>query len=152
MNFKRVLSFLIFLTLFYSCSRESVEDSIDLKINSKILQVEIAATDTKRAQGLMNRDSLGKNNGMIFVFDKERAVSFWMKNTLIPLSIAYIDKKGVILEIYSMKPLSTEPIQSKRSSILYALEVNEGYFKDNGIKVGDRVELETLYNYLKSSI
>lgn len=142
-----IFSLLIILSL-YSCHNP---DIIDLSIGPNILKIEVAATDIQRSTGLMNRDSLDENRGMIFVFEKEQSVSFWMKNTRIPLSVAYISKEGKILEIYNMKAQSLEPVPSKRSSILYALEVNKGYFEHHEIKVGDIIDLDNVNDYLNSS-
>lgn len=142
-----IFSLLILLSI-YSCSSP---DIIDLSIGSNILKIEVAATDIQRSTGLMNRDILDENRGMIFVFEKEQSVSFWMKNTRIPLSVAYINKEGKILEIYNMKPQSLEPVPSKRSSILYALEVNKGYFELHDIKEGDSIDLDNVHDYLNSS-
>src|SRR5215210_2053596 len=104
------------------------------------VEVEIADDDAERQRGLMERTALAENAGMLFVFDREQALSFWMRNTLIPLSIAYIDSEGRIVDIQDMQPLdetshpSAEPAQ-------YALEVNQGFFAERGIEVGDEVEL-----------
>ncbi len=146
MNYKFIIIFFVLVTL--SCNSQ---EYVDLIIDNSLLNIEIADSDEERSKGLMFRESLDENSGMLFVFDVERPVSFWMKNTLIPLSIAYIDKRGKILEIYDLEPLSTEPKASKRSSILYALEVNQGYFENNNITVGDYIKLDTVMVYLKSS-
>lgn len=146
MNFR--YSVCLFALVVVSCS--SV-DKVDLKVGSNVLRTEVVYKPEDRQKGLMNREILGENEGMIFVFEKEDKVSFWMKNTSIPLSIAYINKQGKILEIYDLKPFSLEAVQSKRSSILYALEVNRGYFSKNDISVGDIIDLEAVLNYLKSS-
>lgn len=112
----------------------------------KHLTVEVAKSFSDRNKGLMNRTELGKNSGMLFVFETPRKLSFWMKDTYIPLSIAYFDKNRVLKEIYHMKPQSMmEKNQDLRSypsqnPCLYALEVNRGWFKENGIKVGDKFE------------
>ena len=104
------------------------------------VEVEIADDDAERQRGLMERTALAENAGMLFVFEGEQALSFWMRNTLIPLSIAYIDAEGRIVDIQDMQPLdetshpSAEPAQ-------YALEVNQGFFAERGIEVGDEVEL-----------
>jgi uncharacterized protein len=97
---------------------------------------EIADTQHTRTYGLMNRKSLAKNSGMLFVFNTEKYLSFWMKNTYIPLSIAYIDKKGVIRDIQHMKPLDTSVTYPSKYPVKYALEVNRGWFKKNNIKPG----------------
>lgn len=146
MRFKLLV--IILLISLFSCTSENL---VEVSIGSNKLFIEIASTDIERQVGLMNRESLGDDMGMLFIFDKEQSVSFWMKNTLIPLSIAYINKYGKILEIYDMKPQSLEPVPSKRSSVLYALEVNKGYFDSKGIKVGDTLELSNVKSYLNSS-
>lgn len=124
---------------------------LELPVGDKIIAVELAITDAERQTGLMNRDEMPENHGMLFLFEKEQRLSFWMKNTRIPLSIAYIDKKGKILEIYDMEPYSLESVSSKRSSIKYALEVNKGYFSELGVGVGDYIGLKELEDYLNSS-
>ena len=97
---------------------------------------EIASTEEERAQGLMFRKELAGGEGMLFVFDRDQLMNFWMKNTLIPLSIAYISSEGRILEIHSMKPHSESPVRSSRSA-RYALEVPEGWFASVNVKPGD---------------
>jgi uncharacterized membrane protein (UPF0127 family) len=109
------------------------------------ISVEIAIDEEQRAQGLMNRTSLEDGNGMIFVFDRDQVMSFWMKNTLIPLSIAFIASDGRILEIHDMKPLDLNSTRSNRSA-RYALEVPQGWFSRAGISVGDRLRLDALLN------
>lgn len=77
---------------------------------------------------------------MLFVFDDDQYLSFWMKNTSIPLSIAFLDKNGIVTDIYSMKPFSLEPVVSSRKC-RYAIEVNDGFFEECGLKIGDRIEI-----------
>ncbi|MDA3811450.1 MAG: DUF192 domain-containing protein [Spirochaetaceae bacterium] len=134
----RKFSLLILLTiiLFVSCNAKG--NSVELQIADKTIQVEIADTNQLRSLGLMNRETLEKNKGMLFIFENERKLSFWMKNTRIPLSIAYIAKNGEIKEIYDMYPLDETAVKSTRS-VLYALEMNQGWFKENNIHVGDRI-------------
>ena len=106
------------------------------------VRVEIADGFFERQRGLMDRTALGEDRGMLFVFRREQPLSFWMKNTLIPLSIAYIDSKGRITDILDMKPLDDEPPHYVSSEpVLYALEVNQGFFDEHGVKVGDHAEL-----------
>lgn len=88
----------------------------------------------------MFREELGPDQGMLFVYDSPRRMSFWMRNTVIPLSIAYIDEQGIITQIEDMEPLSEESVPS-RLPVQYALEVNQGRFEELGIRPGDRVEL-----------
>ncbi len=106
------------------------------------VRVEIADDDPERARGLMHRTALAENRGMLFVFPREERLSFWMKNTLIPLSVAFIDSEGRIVDIQDMKPLDDDPpsyVSARPAQ--YALEVNQGFFEERGVEVGDRAEL-----------
>ena len=116
---------------------------IDASGGEKVkVRVEVADDVFERARGLMYRKALGVNRGMLFVYPEEQRLSFWMKNTLIPLSIAYIDSKKRIVDIQDMKPLDDEPPSYVSADpAQYALEVNRGFFEERGVKVGDRVEL-----------
>ena len=106
------------------------------------VRVEIADDDFERARGLMYRTALAKDRGMLFVYAREWQASFWMKNTLIPLSIAFMDSKGRIVDIQDMKPLDDDPPSYVSSEpAQYALEVNQGFFEERGVEVGDRAEL-----------
>ncbi|MDR3171556.1 MAG: DUF192 domain-containing protein [Treponema sp.] len=102
------------------------------------LSIEIARSDTERSRGLMNRKTLDDGKAMLFVFDRDRILSFWMKNTLIPLSVAFISSEGKILEIRDMEPKSLTTIYSSRSA-RYALEAPRGWFDRAGISLGDRL-------------
>jgi uncharacterized membrane protein (UPF0127 family) len=104
------------------------------------VQVEIADTAAEWQTGLMERTALAQDAGMLFVYDQEQLLSFWMKDTLIPLSIAFIDSQGRIVDIQDMQPLDETSHQSAAPA-QYALEVNQGFFGERGIMVGDTVEL-----------
>jgi uncharacterized membrane protein (UPF0127 family) len=106
------------------------------------VSAEIAVTDEERAWGLMNRRRLDDGKGMLFVFNRDDILSFWMKDTLIPLSIAFISYNGRILEIRDMKPRDLTPIRSSRHA-RYALEVPQGWFGRAGIEAGDTIELDS---------
>jgi uncharacterized protein len=117
--------------------------TIDTSRGKKVeVRVEIADGLLERERGLMDRTSLGEDRGMLFVFRREQPLSFWMRDTRIPLSIAYIDSKGRITDILDMKPLDDKPPHYVSSEpVQYALEVNQGFFDERGVKVGDHVEL-----------
>jgi uncharacterized protein len=104
----------------------------------KNLFVEIADNYPKREKGLMYRKSLPKNAGMLFKFPHASNLGFWMKNTYVPLDMAFLDDNGRILQIEEGIPLSTRPVKSN-DECRHVLEVNRGWFKENGIKVGDLV-------------
>lgn len=134
---ERIAFALIFL--FWTSAASSRDPlKIPLYINDKEIWVEVANTPNERAKGLMGRKHLGQDEGMFFIFEAERYHSFWMKDTLIPLSIAFIDKGGRIVRITDMKPLTLESHRPP-IPILYALEMKKGWFSANGIKVGDMV-------------
>lgn len=108
-----------------------------IKIGNSILKVSIAKSATDRRKGLMNQSNLSEDAGMLFCFPKEEKLSFWMKNTRIPLSIAFISKSGKILEIKDLEPFNEESVSSSIPA-MYALEVNKGWFENNNIKKGDQ--------------
>lgn len=109
---------------------------IPIYIKNKEIWVEVAKTPEQRAKGLMWRKNLGKDEGMLFIFDEEDYHSFWMKNTYIQLSIAFIDKNCKIVEIKDMEPLSLKSY-TPTTPILYALEMPKGWFYKNRIRKGD---------------
>ena len=128
-----------FLLFLLSCSKKP--EKVILSINGRYLEAEVARTEEAREKGLMHRKSLGWNEGMLFVFEKDQYLSFWMKDTSIPLSIAFLDKDGVVTDIYNMQPFSLEPVTSSRKC-RYAIEVNQGFFEECRLKVGDKIEIE----------
>jgi len=110
-----------------------------LKIREHEIRAEVANTEESRRQGLMFRERLGENSGMVFLYPVTEITAMWMRNTRIPLSVAFIDGGGRILNIEDMTPLS-EDAHASRGPAAYALEVNRGWFARRGIKAGDRVE------------
>ncbi len=111
---------------------------VDLTIKNSKLKAEVAADMNTRTVGLMNRFSLKPDTGMIFVFAESQPLGFWMKNTFVPLSIAYIDRDGVIINILDMKA-HDETAHPSAGPALYALEMKQGWFKERGIVAGDKV-------------
>ncbi len=103
------------------------------------LSVEIAQNEFRRRKGLMFRKRLPINEGMLFVFETEQRLNFWMRNTYIPLSIAYIDGCGVVREILEMSPLDDSKTYPSKYPAKYALEVNMGWFASRGITPGSRI-------------
>lgn len=102
---------------------------------------ELAIKPEERNYGFMNRKNIPDGTGMLFIFEHEQILSFWMKNTPHPLSIAFIDSRGKIRNIYDMKPFSLSSISST-VSCRYALEVPQGWFAKNNIKPGDSISLD----------
>lgn len=110
-----------------------------LRVAGISITAEIADDPATRSRGLMGRDSLPQDHGMLFVYSEEQVLSFWMRNTQIPLDIAFIDGNGVIVDIQGMEP-HDEQSRLSRQPAMYALEMSRGWFEEHGVKVGDRVE------------
>lgn len=123
---------LIFLFFFFPLLADQIQ------LGDKILNVEIADTYETRAKGLMGRLELENGSGMLFVYEKPERLCFWMKNTLIPLSIAFFDNEKTLIQILDMDPPIAEPFVQYRSKApaLYALEVPQGWFQEEKIKPG----------------
>lgn len=115
------------------------------------LSVQIARTGQEQAQGLQNISNLGKDKGMLFSYPQTKILAFWMKNTTIPLSIAFIGENKRIFQIEDMIPLSEKSIKSNKPA-MYALEVNKGWFKDNNVKVGDLIKLQASSKSVRISV
>jgi uncharacterized protein len=114
--------------------------AVSLSISGKKLDTEIADDDAERETGLMFRKEMAEGTAMAFVFDVPQHVAFWMKNTLIPLSVAYVNPAGVILEVHDMQPKDETPVSSKFDDIAYGIEVPQGWFLKNGILPGAQVQ------------
>jgi hypothetical protein len=114
-------------------------DEIILKIGAQTVRAEIANTEQSREHGLMRRDHLCADCGMLFAFEKAGRYGFWMKNTLLPLSIAFIAADGSIINIEEMQP-NTIDIHNAQGEALYALEMNSGWFARNGIAPDSKVQ------------
>ena len=111
---------------------------VQLNAGMHLIRAEVAAEFGTRMRGLMYRASMPQNAGMLFIFDESTQHCMWMKNTLIPLSVAFIDEKGAITNIEDMKP-QTEDSHCASRSARYALEMNRGWFAAHGIKPGSRI-------------
>ena len=107
-----------------------------LSVNGQKIVAEVVTTPEQRAKGLMNRFSLQPDHGMLFVFEEPQPLGFWMKNTYIPLSIAFVDANGKIVNIEDMKP-QDETTHWSRGFALYAVEMKQGWFVAKGIRPGD---------------
>ena len=114
------------------------QPTIYLKAGSQSIQAEVVASDETRQRGLMFRESMGKNDGMLFVFTERAYHSMWMRNTPLPLSVAFMDDSGKILSIHDMQPFS-DTNHMAAGPAKYALEMNLGWYVTNKVRVGDRI-------------
>jgi uncharacterized membrane protein (UPF0127 family) len=114
---------------------------IDTEEGSAIIDAEKAETPEQQGFGLMHRESLDEDAGMVFLYFENKTCCFYMKNTLIPLSIAFFDEKGIIVKILDMEPCEADPCKLYDAGVPYrgALEVNQGTFERLGVQVGDRI-------------
>ena len=119
-----------------------------LEISGKKLTVELAQTEVEMSKGLMYRTQMAENEGMLFIYPSEQPLSFWMKNTFIPLSIGFFNKNRELIEVLDMAPVKSEmqlnlPSYRSRLPAKYALEVNQGWFKRNQIKLKSKFKLSS---------
>ena len=128
--------FLLFLSF-------SVISDEKISIESLFSKIEVVSNSQERKLGLMYRENLPSDNAMFFIWEYKKRQCMWMRNTYIPLNVAYLDSSGKILEIYDMVPLSDESVCSKKR-VRYALEVNLNWFEDNNILVGDVLDISNL--------
>lgn len=144
---RRATLFLVLAALVVGCTRPASDPPdrppSELTIGTAELHVEVSATSEARARGLMGRTELAADQGMVFVFGHPTTDRFWMKDTLIPLSIAFWDERNRVVAILDMQPCRADPCPTYGPDRKYmgAVEVNLGYFEDHGVKVGDHVEL-----------
>ena len=112
---------------------------ISLNAGIHLIKAEVASTEAQREQGLMFRKQMATNNGMVFVFDEPAGVCMWMKNTLIPLSVAFLDKNGAIINIEEMKAQTLDSHCAEKAAF-YALEMNQNWFKQRNLKPGTVID------------
>lgn len=131
----------IALLLLSACAgaQQAQFPTTQLTAGMHVIKAEVAANDPQRQQGLMFREKMSNNAGMVFVFDQPNTQCMWMKNTLLPLSVAFIDEQGAIVNIEDMKPQTLDSHCSTKP-VKYALEMNLGWFKAKNIKPGMTIE------------
>jgi len=157
---KSVSLFLLFATIassFIACAKAKPHadwqpgDTVTIKVGEQELEVELALTPASQAKGLMKRESMEPNHGMLFVFDNAESRSFWMKNTWIPLDLAYIDPQGVIQEIHPLYPNNQNSVKSVSTNIQFALETNQHWFKNHQLQAGSQIDLNEVIPIMKNN-
>lgn len=132
--------FFIVITFFNLVFCFSQNRLVEIEINNVAYLFELAKTPKERSQGLMYREYLEQDSGMLFVFNNQDYLTFHMRNTQIPLDIAFIDEDGLVIDIQSMEPFDSALTVSKKPA-KYALEVNRGFFKRVNLSVGDILKI-----------
>jgi len=126
----------------------NVDTWMPLQLGDKSIEIQIAITQSEQQKGLMFRTELGQDQGMLFPYPKPQRLSFWMKNTLIPLDIGFFDSNGILLEVHKMYPKDTRSVPSTSQSAQFALEMNQGWFLKNQINPGTQLNTALLSNAL----
>ena len=129
---------ILLLVVWFSGSALAELPSVQLAAGMHLIRAEVADSMGARMEGLMHRKSMPEGSGMVFVFDENATHCMWMKNTLIPLSVAFIDEAGAIINIADMQPHSEQSHCAARPA-RYALEMNKGWFAQRGIKPGAKL-------------
>lgn len=137
------ISFSILVLLAFSCSPADLwpRKRVEIEIGGVKAYVEVARTKEERQKGLMHRTSLGPDEGMLFVFPEEKIQAFWMKNTLIPLDVAFFDSQGFLIDVFRMEPDGGERIYQSSQPALYAVEMNAGWFAEKDLRRFARLKL-----------
>jgi uncharacterized membrane protein (UPF0127 family) len=122
---------------------------LPLKIGEVELRAQIAISDAEQRKGLMYRDALPQDSGMLFPYTRPRQLSFWMANTRIPLDIGFFDATGLLVEVHRLVPFDTTPVQSRGRDLQFALEMDSGWFARNGLYPGQRLDMQVLAESLR---
>lgn len=129
---------------------KSVEDWFTVKVGDRSVRMQLAVTMAEQQHGLMERRVLGADDGMLFVYMRPQPMSFWMRNTPLPLDIGFFDEEGVLKEIYQMYPFDETPVRSRSTQLQFALEMNQGWFKANEVRPGATLDMAAVKAALKA--
>ncbi|KXU36871.1 hypothetical protein AXK11_03395 [Cephaloticoccus primus] len=123
---------------------KTASDWFTISVGEHPLRLQLAVTPSEMQRGLMERRELGADEGMLFVYLRPDQVSFWMRNTPLPLDIGFFDAEGVLREVYPLHPFDERPVTSRSRRLQFALEVNRGWFKAHGLGPGAQLDLQAL--------
>lgn len=129
---------------------KTVAHFFEIRVGEKPVRLQIAVQEAEMMRGLMERTDLGPNEGMLFVYDRPQQMSFWMRNTPTPLDIGFFNRSGMLEEIYPLHPFDESTVRSRSTLLLFALEMNQGWFRENGMKPGTQIDMKTLAAALKA--
>jgi uncharacterized membrane protein (UPF0127 family) len=129
---------------------KSVADFFEIRLGDKVVRMQIAVREEEMQRGLMERRDLGRNDGMLFVYDHPQRMSFWMRDTPTPLDIGFFNASATLEEIYQLHPFDETTVSSRSSTLSLALEMNQGWYRENGIKPGAQLDTKALAAALKA--
>jgi uncharacterized membrane protein (UPF0127 family) len=133
-----------------SVAPKSLADRFDIAVGGKVVHLQLAVAMPEMERGLMERRDLGPDDGMLFVYERPQRMSFWMRNTPTPLDIGFFDSSGMLEEIYPMQPFDETGVQSRSTLLCLALEMNQGWFRDRGLKPGAQIDVAAVRAALKA--
>ena len=152
--------FTFILALLTACAPESQTSSIQataaastyfpISVGDQILELQLALNPREQSKGLMHRDSMEENHGMLFLFKQPEPRAFWMRNTRIPLDIGYFDANGTLLEIHALYPYDENTVKSRSQAVQIAVETNRGWFARNQITAGAQIDFEALAHAIRA--
>ena len=119
-------------------------DYFPIKVGDRVARMQLAVRPGEMQRGLMERRDLGPDDGMIFVYEKPQQMSFWMHNTPTPLDIGFFGRSGALEEVYPLHPFDEKTVVSHSRELVFALEMNQGWFRENGVKPGAQLDLKAL--------
>ncbi|HVT71901.1 MAG TPA: DUF192 domain-containing protein [Lacunisphaera sp.] len=129
---------------------KTVDDWFAIKVGDRTVRMQLAVRPDEQQKGLMFRRTMGADEGMLFIFDRPQPMGFWMRNTEIPLDIGYLDREGVLKEIYPMYPHDERTVASRSREIQFCLEMNQGWYRQNGVRPGARLDLAAVAAALRA--
>jgi uncharacterized protein len=128
---------------------KTAADWFTIKVDGQSVRMQLAVMRTEMEYGLMERRELGRDDGMLFVYLRPQLMSFWMRNTPLPLDIGFFSPEGELREIYQMHPFDETKVSSRSNQLQFALEMNQGWFKANNVRPGAKLDLKAVVAALK---
>lgn len=127
-----------------------MSDFFDIKVGDKVVHMQLAVTEPEQERGLMERRDLKPDDGMLFVYAKPQQMHFWMHDTPTALDIGFFDGNGVLREVYPMQPFDESTVSSRSADIKFPLEMNQGWFSNNGVHPGAQLDLKAVTAALRA--
>jgi hypothetical protein len=129
---------------------KTVSDWFAIRVGDQAVQMQLAIFSAEMEHGLMERSDLGRDQGMLFAYREPTQMTFWMRNTPLPLDIGFFDSEGELKEIYTMLPFDEKTTEARSKALQFALEMNQGWFSTHSVKPGARLDLAALREALKA--
>lgn len=133
-----------------SAAPKTWADRFEIAVGSRTVRLQLAVREDEMARGLMERRDLGRDDGMLFVYERPQQLSFWMRNTPTPLDIGFFNAHGMLEEVYPMHPFDETPVKSRSTLLSLALEMNQGWFRENGVRPGMQIDVKAVRAALKA--